>query len=128
MKTKNFIIGGIAGGIINFLGGWVFYGMLFKNQFPEGENMNMLFIILGCMTFGFLLSYIFNKWANINTLNGGLMAGAILGLFLGLWSNFFQARMLAEPDYQLMLLDVGISIAMGALTGAGIGLVNSKMK
>ena len=128
MNTKNFIIGGIAGGIINFLGGWVFYGMLFSNQFPEGENMNMLFIFLGCMTFGFLLSYIFNKWAQIGTLNGGLMAGAILGLILGLWGNFFQLSMAAEPEYQLRLLDVGITIALGALTGAGIGLVNNKMK
>jgi hypothetical protein len=128
MNTKNFIIGGIAGGIINFLGGWVFYGMLFKEQFPPGDNMNLLFVFLGCMTFGFLLSYIFNKWANISSLNGGLMAGAILGLFLGLWGNFFQYSMLAEPNYQLMLLDVGISIALGAITGAAIGLVNAKMK
>ena len=56
------------------------------------------------------------------------MAGAILGLILGLWGNFFQLSMAAEPEYQLRLLDVGITIALGALTGAGIGLVNDKIK
>ncbi len=128
MNTKKIIFGGIAGGIINFLLGWVFYGMLFTEQFPASENMNIVLIFLGCITFGFMLSYIYAKWANINTLNGGLMAGVIMGLFLGLWSNFFQHAMSDEPNIQLMLLDVGISIASGAISGAGIGFVNSKVK
>ena len=42
MNTKNFIIGGIAGGIINFFLGWIFYGMLFKDLYPQTGNENLL--------------------------------------------------------------------------------------
>jgi hypothetical protein len=34
MNVKNFIIGGIVGGIVNFLLGWIIYGMLLKDFFP----------------------------------------------------------------------------------------------
>ena len=38
MKTKNFLGSGVAGGITNFLLGWVFYGTLFKDYFPAPEE------------------------------------------------------------------------------------------
>jgi UDP-N-acetylmuramyl pentapeptide phosphotransferase/UDP-N-acetylglucosamine-1-phosphate transferase len=128
MNTKNFIVGGLVGGGVNFLAGWLFYGVLFTSQFPEGENMSMLFIFLGCMAFGFFMSYIFNKWAGISTAMTGLNAGAIIGLFAGLWSNFFMHSQALEPDYTIMLLDVGIGVISAALMGACIGFVLSKMK
>jgi hypothetical protein len=127
MDTKKFIIGGIVGGVINFLGGWLFYGMLFASQFPQGEYMDLLMVFLGCMTFGFLLSYIFNKWAGISTAMSGMTAGALLGLILGLWGNFFQYSM--KPlDVNMFVLDLGITVALGAITGLAIGFVASKMK
>ncbi len=58
MNFKNFLIAGIVGGIVNFLLGWVFYGMLFKDLYPEDENTNLTLIFLGCITFGLFMSYI----------------------------------------------------------------------
>lgn len=129
MNVKNFIIGGLAGGVVNYLLGWVFYGVIFTEQFPsDSDEMNMLFILLGCMTSGFLYAYIFDKWASISTLKAGLAAGAILGLFLGLWSNFFMNGNNLEPDYAIFALDVAITVVMGALTGAAVGMANSMLK
>jgi len=31
MKTKNFVVSGLAGGIADFLLGWLFYGIIFNN-------------------------------------------------------------------------------------------------
>jgi hypothetical protein len=69
MKTKNFLVSGIAGGIADFLLGWLFYGMLFKDSFPQPEESSnsMVMIFLGCITFGLFMAYIFTKWANIST-------------------------------------------------------------
>ncbi len=41
MNVKNFIVGGIVGGIVDFLLGWLFYGMLFKDIFPESPDMKI---------------------------------------------------------------------------------------
>lgn len=128
MNVKNFLVGGIVGGIVDYLLGWLFYGILFMDAFGGKEPENMLFIFLGCMSFGFLISFVFTRWAHITTATTGLKGGVVMGLFAGLQSNFFSNSMNANPDYQLIALDMAIMIVMGALVGAAIGIVNGKMK
>lgn len=128
MNVKNFIVGGIVGGIAEFLLGFLFYGFLFKKNFATGGQENMALIFLGCMTFGFFVSYIFNQWAGISTAVSGLKAGAIIGFFIGLHGNFFTNAMNAAPDYKLMGLDMIIMIVMSAIVGAIVGLLIGKMK
>jgi hypothetical protein len=128
MNAKNFIVGGIVGGIVNFLLGWVFYGMLLKDTFPQSGTENMTFIFLGCMSFGFLLSFIFSLSDGITKCVPGLKTAAIIGLFLGLYSDFFGNMTKAAIDYKLMALDVVTTIVISALVGATIAVVNGKMK
>lgn len=128
MNVKNFLVSGIAGGIVQFLLGWLFYGILFKNSFPTDGNENMLFIFLGCMTFGFFVSYIFTKWARISNVASGFKAGAVIGLFIALYTNFFMNSMTSAINYQTIGLDVAITVVMAALVGAVIALVNGKLK
>lgn len=130
MKTKNFLIAGIVGGIVDFLLGWLFYGTLFKDYFPgpsEEGTQTMVMIFLGCITFGLFVAYIYTQWAQISTAATGAKAGAIIGLFVGLFYNFFNMAMNSEATFQLFALDVGISIVMTAVIGAVIGMVNGKM-
>ena len=79
MKTKNFLVSGIVGGIVDFLLGWLFYGIIFINTFPQPEeNSNtMIFIFLGCMTFGLFVSYSGTKGAQRTTARTGAKAGAV---------------------------------------------------
>ena len=130
MKTKNFLISGIVGGIVNFLLGWRFYGLLFVDSFPQPEESSntLIMIFLGCLTFGLFLAYIFTQWAQITTVSTGAKAGAIIGIFMGLYFNFFNMAMNTEATNQLFALDVGISIIMTAITGAIIALINGKLK
>ena len=129
MKTKNFLISGIVGGIASFFLGWLFYGIIFKDSFPQpGENPNtMLMIALGSLTFGLFLAYIFTKWAQISAMLTGLKAGAVIGLFLGLYFNFFHMAMESDATLQMAALDVALSIVLTAITGAIIALVNNKL-
>jgi hypothetical protein len=127
MNVKSFIVGGIVGGIVNFLLGWVFYGMLFKDLYPETPDTKMEFIALGCLTFGFFVSYIFNKWAGISNPVTGLSAGAIIGFINGLSMNFFMYS--SRPfNLEYMLTDLAVSAIMGAFIGAAIAIVHGKMK
>ena len=125
MKTKNFLVSGIVGGIVDFLLGWLFYGIIFINTFPQPEESSnaMLFIFLGCLTFGLFVSYIFTKWAQITTAITGAKAGAIIGLFIGLFYNFFNLAMNATTSMKLATLDVAISVVMSCVIGA----VNGKI-
>ena len=129
MKTKTFVIAGLVGGIVDWLLGWLFYGIIFVDTFPqpeEGTNA-MLFITLGCFSFGFFISYIYNKWAQITTLATGAKAGAVIGLFMGLIANFFGMAMESGADYQKFAIDIAISIVMTAIVGGVIGLINGKI-
>ncbi|WP_298236701.1 hypothetical protein [uncultured Algibacter sp.] len=129
MKTKNFLVSGIVGGIVDFLLGWLFYGILFKDFFPQPEESSstMVMIFLGCITFGLFVAYIYTKWAQITTAATGAKAGAIIGIFMGLTHNFFNMAMNSEATGQMFAMDVGISIVMGAIIGAVIGMVNGKL-
>lgn len=129
MKLKNFLIAGAIGGFANFMLGWLFYGIVFPNIYPkpEGGKENMLFIFLGCMTFGFFMSYVFTKWTSITNYMTGLKSGAIFGLFLGLYSNFFMHGLEATPNMQNFVLDVLINTFLGAIVGAFIAVVNRKL-
>lgn len=126
MNLKNFIAGGLVGGIADFLLGWLFYGILFRDYFEE-EMPNMVFIFLGCLSFGFLASYVFIRWANLVTFLSGLKAGAVFGILIGLMNNFFMRSNAMEVDYKNFALDVAIGIVMSAIVGGLIAAVNGAM-
>lgn len=124
MKTTNFIAGSIVGAIVYFLLGWVAYGMLFTDIYPEEGNLT--FIFLGCLFFAALLTYIFEKWANISTWMTGAKGGAVIGFLTALSMNFFMYSS-REPDYKKMITDVLITLVTAAITGAVIGYVLGMM-
>jgi len=127
MNVKIFLVSGVIAGIINFLLGWVFYGILFKDIYPEGENMNLIFTFLGCITYGLFIAYVFTKWAGITRPITGIQAGAVIGFFTSLSMNLYMYS--NKPvNYQNMALDVVITIAISAVMGAAIAYLNGKMK
>ena len=127
MNLKNFIIGGIVGGIADFILGGLFYQVVFPTLYPPTPEMKMSFIAMGCLTFGFLISYIFNKWAGITTFASGAMAGAIIGFFYGLSMNFFMYSGMSL-NVQNFATDTVVNILMGAGVGGAVGFVLGKLK
>ena len=131
MNVKNFIIGGIVGGIVDFLLGWLIWGILLKDTMPKPEGAgaeNMLFIFLGCMSFGFLLSWIFSQGEGISNMMAGVKMAAGIGLLMSLTNNFFYNMYNETMDLKLVAIDAVASIVMAAAVGAAIAMVNGKMK
>lgn len=131
MNVKNFIVGGIVGGLADFLMGWLVYGILLKDTFPKPEGAgpeNMMFIFLGCMCFGFLLSYIFAQGEGVSKCVPGIKVALGVTLFMSLGNNFFYAMYKESIDVSMMAIDVAASLAIATVVGAVIGVVNGKMK
>lgn len=126
MKAKNFIISGTLAGIIYFLLGWLLYGIIFKDIFPQEENMKMLFVFLGCMTYGFFASFILNRFSVIKNPIIGLQIGAVIGFFSSLSMNLFLYSTI-PINYQTMAIDILIAVVTGACVGTAIALVNGKL-
>ena len=88
MNSKNFLIGGIAGGIVSFALGYLFYGLLFMNFFNansyitvELASINWAVNILSNLGFGFLFAYLLSK-TTITKIGEGVVFGLIAGFLL----------------------------------------------
>jgi hypothetical protein len=129
MNSQKFIVGGIVGGILYFLLGYVFYGLLLKSFFDSnGMVVNMEAIvwwamIVGNLAAGFLLAYILSK-ANVSTAGGGAGVGFIVGLLMSL---SFDLMMYAighgMTEMKAIAADVAVSAVITAVAGAAIGWV-----
>ncbi|MCF6132486.1 hypothetical protein [Flavobacterium wongokense] len=130
MNVKNFIVGGIVGGIVDFLLGWVVYGMLLHDMMPmePGAKENMLHIFLGCMSFGFLISWVFSQGEGISNVGAGIKMAIGIALFMGLCSHFFMNMTSDTIDCKYMAIDILGSFVLAAGVGAAVATVNGKMK
>ena len=129
MNTKTFVIAGLIGGIVDWLLGWLFYGILLADYFPQPaeSTKTMVCILAGCLTFGFFISYIYNRWAQISTASTGAKAGAIIGFFMGLNASLFNMALVKGVTYERFALDLLVSIVLAAIVGAAVGFINGKL-
>lgn len=126
MNTKSFLASGLAAFVLNFLLGWLFYGIVFPDLMPSQGEENMVFIAMGCLFSGLLMAYVFTAVASIKEAGEGFKVGAIFGILNALSMNFFMYSTM-EPNYQNMGIDVAITLVMGGIVGAVIGMINGKM-
>lgn len=129
MSIKNFLLAGSVGGVVDFLLGWVFYGILFSDFFgAESKHPDITFIFLGCLFFSFALSYVIIIVANRKTAYLGAKIGAAIGFFYGMSANFFDGSMNSTAvDFKKFAADVIIVTVMGTIVGSAIALVNKAL-
>jgi uncharacterized membrane protein len=130
MNTKKFLIGGIVGGVVYFLLGWLFYSNLLAQYFHDhpgtviaDKPMDQFIwwaLILGNLLSGFLLAYVFSK-SNVSSLSSGLITGGILGLLI---SGSFDLITYATSNIiskHGACADVATFTVISAITGAIVG-------
>lgn len=118
------VISTIVAGIVLFLLGWLFYGLLFMNYLSEyyahlqrgAGDMKMWAIAVSCLLQGFFLSYFYPKFQKGGSPFGeGFKFGFWFGLFVSLpymfsvWANM-------TVSYKAVIVDAVIMFVMELIT------------
>lgn len=128
MNAKKLVAGGALGGIAYFLLGWVVYGIVLHDFFPQppGEE-NLTHILIGSMSYGFLVGWVFQLNEGISKCVPGIKAGMGIGLFVALHMTYFMHMNETSMDIKLMVVDCIAMIGISALVGATVAVVNGKL-
>ncbi len=129
---KKVLLPGIAGAVVYFLLGYLFYGVLFKDAMSSHipgvdrpmEEMVWWSMILGNLSFGLLLAYVIAKPGSASAMSGA-MTGAVVGLLMSASYDlmmFATTHLLSE---KMIVQDIAISVVMSIITGAVVGGVNA---
>lgn len=138
MNIKKLLIGGIAGGVAFFLLGFLIYGNLLMNFMSNNPGLagnvsraepDFMYLIIGNMAVGFLLTYIFLK-ANVSSFTGGVTTGGIVGLLMSVGYDCMIYATTTTMSKTAMAADVAAATIMTAVSGGIIailiGLLTSK--
>jgi hypothetical protein len=128
MNIKSFTLSAIAGTIVYFLLGWLFYGTLFTEIYPtSGNEKSLSFIFVGCLFYSLIFSLIFSKWAHISTFKSGTIAGIYLGILYSISMNFFMYSS-SDLNVEHFITDVLITTVSTAIMCGAIGYIIGKTK
>lgn len=128
-----FFIAAIVGGIFKFLASWAILGFLLVdfyliNTFHyEGltkEPMpDLIFLGLSALSFSFLMTIIFVRWAKVSTFNSGFRNGMILSFFYVCALDFGLYGFYNLMNLSLTGVDIVIQTVFGGIMGGIIGWV-----
>lgn len=129
MKTKPFLVGALVAAIVNFFLGYLWYVVLFAEQYGNTDNPdgNMAMIFVGMLLGTLALAAVYDKWAaGEHSLMGGLKFGALVGLIPGL---SYAVVMYGTGDFSVTVtaLESAYGIVAFGLSGAIIGFIYSTM-
>lgn len=137
MNTKNFLIGGLVGGVLFFLLGWLFYGTLLAQYFMDHpgtatnvaraeEDMVWWALILGNILLGFLFAYIFTR-IGVSTVTNGLITGGIIGFLMCVSIDLTMYGTTNINSKSAMAADIAAFTVMSAIVGAVLGAIFNKL-
>jgi len=132
---KKLILAAIAGSVIQFMLGWLIYGLLLANFMNSQtthydgliKDMNtgsfMIIVYLAGLAMSFLLAFIFQRWAKFESLLKGLTGGMILGFFIALSYDLNSFSMMNLISVNAMIVDVIAYTVIIGIVGAIIAWV-----
>jgi hypothetical protein len=136
MNTNKFFLGGIVGGIANFLLGWLVWGILLLNFMKENSNQtsgifrgekDMVWwaLIVGNLAIGFLISFILSK-ARIRSITGGALTAGFAGMLTSIGIDCMMYAQMDLFNTTGMLVDIAAATVVSAIVGAIIGGLNGR--
>lgn len=126
------LVAALAGGIVMFGLGFLFFGLLFADYFKANtidypglvkDPPLVWAIFLFSLAWGWLIAWVVDR-SNLGGWGEGAKAGAIIMFVLALGIDLeFHAFMNLHKEFAPMILHIGIVTIMGAVAGAVVGLV-----
>ena len=134
MDTKKFALGTLTGGVVFFVTGFLFYGLLLKDFMIAGYADGILketpewgMLILAELIFGAFLTMVLRRWPDAGTLAAGAKAGdsgpTVLTLLLGLGFSLVTYATTNTIEAAVIPVEAVVSAIRGALAGGAIGAV-----
>jgi hypothetical protein len=131
--NKKILIGGITGGILFFLLGWLVYGILLvdymgnhagsKGDINRGDaDMQMIYILAGSILQGILLAYILVK-SNVSNAAGGFITGGTVGFLVSSSIDFTTYGTTYILSKHSLMVDVIAATLIAAVTGTVVVLM-----
>lgn len=122
------LIGGVIGGVVFFLLGYLIYGLLMSDMMASCmtcqrlmEDLDLPFLIVGNLFAGWFIAFAFSKMSGVTTFAAGVTTGAILGLLMSVAMNcIMYATSTIYSGITCIVYDVIISIIIWGLTGGVI--------
>ena len=133
MNTNKLIFGTLLGFVGYFMGGFLMYTIVFKDLLASTNpgmsgvqaEPNIMVLAIGNLAASFLLTYIFEKWANIRTWMSGATAGLLIGALIAFSYDCMllgTSTLMTWPGVFVDTLVYGIISAIGgALSGWILG-------
>ena len=132
MNSQKFLIGTLVGGVSLFLLGYLFYGAALSDFFSKHvvagsmKPMNEIVwwaLVLGNLSTGALLTYIFLKMGNVHSFGTGVRIGAAIGFFMSLGYDLVGYATANSMDRTGAVADVAVGTVMIAIAGGIIAAV-----
>jgi len=136
MDAKRFVTGTIVGGIVLFLAGYLIFNTLLGSFFAANagtatgvarDPMLLWSIGVGCLGLAALICYAMGA-RGVSGLGGGATVGAVVGFLTAFYIDFALYGTQNVSNLTATIVDPLASAVHGAIGGAVIGLVVSKMK
>lgn len=129
MNTPRILVAGLIGGVFAFLAGFLIYGVLLDGGMPSGmasvqrpqAEMVWWAIVVSNLLWGLFIAYVFVQWANISSLQGGAVGGAVMGFLISAAYDTGLYSMTTLYTMQDIVMDVGMTTVFTALLGAVVG-------
>ncbi len=128
MDRKKFALATLAGGIVFFVTGFLFYGLLLREfamaaQAGVKETPDFGILILAQLIFGAFLTMVLRRWPDAGTFAEGAKAGAVLSVLLALGFGLTQFATTTNIEAPLIAVNAVVSAIRGALAGGTIGAI-----
>lgn len=131
MNFTKLSVGTLIGGVVYFLMGWLVYGILLMDVmsipeefnsilYPE-EEFKMVLMLVSCLVWGLLLTYILLNWGGINSFGSGLLPAAIIGALVSLSVGLGMAAMYKFSNIQNVFIDAVATAVISGIAGGFIG-------
>lgn len=126
--NKKIFIAGLLGSVAYLIQGWLVWNSPYKSLASQyfnpdtAKQEDMILMIIGGLTIGFLYAYILSNWkGNINVKTGAL-AGAVIFLLSGLAFDLFTyASTTLYNGIAFLWVSAIASIVAGAIVGGVVG-------
>ncbi len=120
----------LVGAIFLFLVGWLVYGFLLMDYYAANvihydglmkEMPNLLLIFISNLSWAFLFTIIYERWAGIKNFKDGFVAGLIIGLPLFITFDLWFLAGMNLYSTASIIVDIIVNTVISGLLGGLIG-------